>query len=245
MRKPTTPKGKLIVFEGPDGAGKTTVVKKVAEMLQAAGQDVLSLSFSNAYMHIPEFKVQALGGMTSRAVSSLYAAGFWSEVYTKLIPALEAGKIVLCDRYFYTAIIRNELLDFDIDWTWKLFQNAPVPDMTVYLNVSAKTATERLRKRMRQNKPLEEKVGTVLGSGTLLGTIMQSSVMLLQQRYDEHGEPLTPSDRRKMLKEKQRKMIGIYNAFMLRLPKVRKINAEQDAVKVFLQVLGAVQHIIG
>jgi dTMP kinase len=99
--------GKLIVFEGPDGTGKSTQIKKLATKLAADGKEVLMLrepggtqlgeTLRAALKHSTENispRAELLGMNCSRA----------QLVDTVIKPALAAGKWVLLDRFFYSTI---------------------------------------------------------------------------------------------------------------------------------------------
>ncbi len=99
MRQP----GKLITFEGPDGAGKTTQVNLTATALREDGYDVLvtrepgGTRLSEAIRGIlldPAFKE-----MTPSAEALLYAASRAQLVGEVVLPALGSGRVVLCDRF--------------------------------------------------------------------------------------------------------------------------------------------------
>jgi len=95
--------GKLIVFEGPDGAGKTTQVKLAAERLQNAGYSIV-VTREPGGTRLSEMIRQLLLDPNNREMSpvteALLYAGARSQLVAEVIlPALAAGKIVLCDRF--------------------------------------------------------------------------------------------------------------------------------------------------
>jgi len=95
--------GKLIVFEGPDGAGKTTQVKLAAERLQNMGYSVL-MTREPGGTRLSEMIRQLLLDSDNREMSPvtealLYASARSQLVAEVILPALTAGKIVLCDRF--------------------------------------------------------------------------------------------------------------------------------------------------
>lgn len=101
-------KGLFITFEGPDGSGKTTQIKLFADYLSTKGYDVYSTRepggtfISDQIRHIllsPDHNE-----LIDQAEILLYAASRAQLVHEKIIPALEAGKIVLCDRYIDASI---------------------------------------------------------------------------------------------------------------------------------------------
>ncbi|TBL68998.1 dTMP kinase [Paenibacillus thalictri] len=96
-------KGLFITFEGPDGAGKTTQLKRLAAKLQETGRDVIvtrepgGTSISDQIREVllsPDNKK-----MTDQAEVLLYAASRAQHVHELIIPSLAQGKIVLCDRF--------------------------------------------------------------------------------------------------------------------------------------------------
>ncbi len=95
--------GKLITFEGPDGAGKTTQVNLTAAALEAQGYSVLvtrepgGTLLSEAVRGLlldPSFRE-----MTPAAEALLYAGARAQLVREVIMPALAAGYVVLCDRF--------------------------------------------------------------------------------------------------------------------------------------------------
>jgi dTMP kinase len=96
-------KGLFITFEGPDGAGKTTQLERLAAFLNSNNVNILmtrepgGTKISDQIRHIilhPEHKE-----MASETEVLLYAASRAQHVNEKIKPALEAGKVVLCDRF--------------------------------------------------------------------------------------------------------------------------------------------------
>ncbi|HAA89739.1 MAG: Thymidylate kinase [Thermoanaerobacterales bacterium 50_218] len=101
-------RGKLISFEGLDGVGKTTQVRLTAEKLQKRGYPVLvtrepgGTPLSEAVRQLlldPAFE-----GMSPVAEAFLYAGARAQLVREAILPALAAGKVVLCDRFVDSSI---------------------------------------------------------------------------------------------------------------------------------------------
>ncbi|HXR35741.1 MAG TPA: hypothetical protein VN754_07320, partial [Candidatus Binataceae bacterium] len=65
----------------------------------------------------------------------LYAADFADRLENEIIPALQAGLVVVADRYMYTAFARNKLMGADPTWSRSMFGFALVPDLVLYLKV--------------------------------------------------------------------------------------------------------------
>ena len=95
--------GFFITVEGPDGAGKTTQVKAIVEALQNKGYDVL-VTREPGGTPISDKIREIILSPTHREMADatevlLYAAARAQHVHEVIRPALEDGKIVICDRY--------------------------------------------------------------------------------------------------------------------------------------------------
>ena len=96
-------RGKFITFEGGEGAGKSTQMSRLAERLSAAGHDVLvtrepgGTQGAEAVRHVVLSGAAKPFGTDMEAV--LFAAARSDNVESVIKPALEQGKIVLCDRF--------------------------------------------------------------------------------------------------------------------------------------------------
>lgn len=100
-------KGVFISFEGADGCGKTTQMQKLSEYLYERGYDLV-LSREPGGSPLCE-KIRALildvgNEMTAECEALLYAASRAEHVRTVIQPALEQGKIVLCDRFLDSSV---------------------------------------------------------------------------------------------------------------------------------------------
>ena len=96
-------KGKFITFEGPDGAGKTTQIQLTEDVLEKRGYPVVRMRepggtrLSEAIRQLlldPSYKE-----MSAATEALLYAAARAQLVNEVILPALAAGKVVLCDRF--------------------------------------------------------------------------------------------------------------------------------------------------
>jgi dTMP kinase len=95
--------GKLITFEGVDGAGKTTQVLLTAAALEQRGYRVLTTREPGGTRLCEEIRRLLLDPQFSEMAASteslLYAAARSQLVGEMILPALDAGKVVLCDRF--------------------------------------------------------------------------------------------------------------------------------------------------
>ncbi|MBI9008924.1 MAG: dTMP kinase [Tenericutes bacterium] len=145
-------KGKFISFEGPDGSGKTSVIKVVEKYFIDMGYEVIitrepgGIKISEKIrdiIHDVEHKE-----MDPRTEALLYAASRSQHLHQKIIPAVNAGKIVLCDRYVdsslaYQGYGRN--LGFDKVLAINMFAiDGVFPDLTIFVDVKPEIGLERV-----------------------------------------------------------------------------------------------------
>ncbi|MDE1763596.1 MAG: dTMP kinase [Thaumarchaeota archaeon] len=129
-------KGRLIVIEGPDASGRSTQIEKITARLEADGHAVLNTGLKRSELvgrGILEAKQHYDLGRKTLAL--FYAADFADQFEYKIIPALQAGYIVLADRYIYTLIARNVVRGLDRKWCHSLYGFAIKPDLVFYLDV--------------------------------------------------------------------------------------------------------------
>ena len=99
----------FITFEGPEGAGKTSVLKVIIERLQQGNIDVLATREPGGIEIAEKIREVILNpahtAMDARTEALLYAAARSQHFYEKVQPALEAGKHVLCDRFIDSSLV--------------------------------------------------------------------------------------------------------------------------------------------
>lgn len=137
-------KGIFITAEGPEGAGKTTVISIVYERLKKLGKKVLltrepgGIKISEAIREIilDNQNVQ----MDSKTEALLYAAARRQHLVERVIPALEEGYIVLCDRFIDSSLAyQGYARGLGIDEVLQINQFAiegMFPDLTIYFDIS-------------------------------------------------------------------------------------------------------------
>ena len=141
----TTTKGKLIVIEGPDASGRSTQIERITAKLEADGHAVLNTGLKRSEL-ISQGIIDAKRslGIGKRTLSLFYAADFADQFQNKILPALEAGYIVLSDRYIYTLMARNTVRGISRKWSHELFGFAMVPDLVFYLDVGPTELVHRV-----------------------------------------------------------------------------------------------------
>ncbi|MBO8169899.1 MAG: dTMP kinase [Thermoanaerobacteraceae bacterium] len=147
--------GFFITFEGPDGAGKTTQINKVAGKLRQLGKKVAvtrepgGTKLGEAIRNILLDPQQ--NNLCSEAEVLLYAAARAQHVVEVIKPALAEGKIVLCDRFLDSSIAYQGFgrkLNLDIIQTVNRYAVAGIkPDLTVLLDVPVTVGLQRIKSK--------------------------------------------------------------------------------------------------
>lgn len=146
--------GTFISFEGPDGAGKTSVINAIHQQLaEQYGDEQVLLTREPGGNRISEQIREVLfddqnTNMDARTEALLFAAARRQHIVEDIEPALKAGKIVLSDRYIDSSVAYQgggrHLGNIDI---WELNQFAIhglLPDLTIYLDIDSELGLQRI-----------------------------------------------------------------------------------------------------
>jgi dTMP kinase len=145
FENPGRRRGLLVAFEGPDGSGKTTQRKLFKTWLQAEGYDVVSTKWNSSDLIKPLIKSRkTVRALNPEEFSLLHAADFRHRIEHVILPALWAGKLVIADRFLFTALARDVARGLDLDWVLKLYQPLVWPDLVFYFAVSPVTSGRRV-----------------------------------------------------------------------------------------------------
>lgn len=141
--------GILVVFDGIDGAGKTTQVRLLERALLSTGENVL----------VSKEPTDGIWGQKLRQSAFTGRLPFDEELETfikdrqdhlraKIIPALEAGSVVILDRYFYSTLAYQGILVADYRTIEERIRTEVVePDVAYWLDVPADLAVSRVQRR--------------------------------------------------------------------------------------------------
>ncbi len=143
-------KGKFIVFEGPDRCGKSTQANMLNKYLSARGLDVIITrepGGDNVSEEIRRILLDPTNTVSPMAELLLYEASRAQHTEQKIIPALEAGQVVICERYTMSSCAYQGYgRGIDMEIINKLNDIATrgvKPDLTLVFLMSDKYFTER------------------------------------------------------------------------------------------------------
>lgn len=144
-------KGKFITFEGCDGCGKSTQLKLLSEYLTAQNIPHIFTREPGGGKISEAIREILLSGknmeMTDECEALLYAASRVQHLSDRVEPALDEGKLVICDRYVdsslaYQAYARGLGVEFVRQINGYALKNY-APDVTVFIDLSPKDAFAR------------------------------------------------------------------------------------------------------
>lgn len=137
--------GKLIVLEGTDGVGRSTQIKKLRSWLEEEGYAVSDTGLTRSELTASGIEAAKSGHTLGPITMSLfYAADFADRLENQIIPALQAGFVVLSDRYFYSVVARDCIRGINRNWSKELYGIALKPDLILYLKASIPSLVTRL-----------------------------------------------------------------------------------------------------
>lgn len=159
--------GHFITLEGGEGAGKTSVLHTLEEKLISKGYDVLTTREPGGIEIAEQIREVILDplntAMDARTEALLYAAARRQHLVEKVYPALENGKIVLCDRFIDSSLAyQGHARELGMDEVFTINEFAIqdcMPTLTLFFNIEPKKGLQRImaNKDREQNRlDLEE-----------------------------------------------------------------------------------------
>lgn len=146
-------KGMFITFEGADGCGKTTQMKLLAEYLEKKGIDVVLTREPGAKglgEKVREILLNYEGPVSDRCESFLFLADRAQNIDIIVNPAVEEGKVVLCDRHIDSTVAYQGYgrgLDIErINMLNNIATNGRKPDLTFVFDIDIETSMARVGK---------------------------------------------------------------------------------------------------
>jgi len=136
--------GKLIVIEGSDYSGHATQSTLLRDWVEVQGYAVAQAGIKRSKLMsqaIEEAKEEHVIG--PRTMGVFYATDFADELENSILKALQAGFIVIADRYVYTLIARQLVRGADLEWLAKLYEFTPAPDLVIHLSVPVEELMRR------------------------------------------------------------------------------------------------------
>ena len=141
----------FIVIEGGEGSGKTTLIKVLERYLKEKGYDVVATREPGGVVSAEKIREVILSEEVEPITEALlFASARREHLVKKVLPALEEGKIVLCDRFVYSSLAyQGHARNLGIDKVYEINKPAIeglMPGLTIFLDISPERGIERIKK---------------------------------------------------------------------------------------------------
>lgn len=155
--------GTFITFEGIDGSGKSTQTKRLARHLESLGHEVILTREPGGSVGAEEIRSLVLEGDPDRWSAEtellLFTAARRDHLERTIYPALDAGKIVICDRFadstrMYQGLSRGDLRE-KVDKLHKLMIGTE-PDLTILIDMDPAVGLARAKGRQTAEERFED-----------------------------------------------------------------------------------------
>ena len=175
--------GRFITFEGIDGSGKSTQIRRLAETLEQAGHQVVLTREPGGSPGAEDIRKLVLEGAPDRWSAEteilLFTAARRDHLERTILPALAAGKVVLCDRFadstrMYQGLSRGDLRGI-VDQLHALMIGRE-PDLTILIDMDPAIGLSRAKSRQTTEERFED-----FGQG--LQEQMRKGFLALAQQY--------------------------------------------------------------
>ena len=152
-------KGKFITVEGSDGSGKTTFINSVTEYLIKKGYKVITTREPGGTVFsekVRELLFDSSNEIDAKTESLLFCVSRRDHIIKKIIPYVEEGYIVICDRFVDSSIAyqsygrglnKQDIIDIN-----KYTTDGLEPDLTLYFNVDVEIGLSRTKGRGENNR---------------------------------------------------------------------------------------------
>ncbi len=150
--------GCFITFEGGEGAGKSTQIARIRRRFEAAGRPVLVTREPGGSPRAERIRSFLLGGgaksLGPLAEAVLFSSARMDHLRRTILPALEAGTHVLCDRFADSTRAYQGALGTLDERTLAVLERIAIdgtePDLTIILDLSPEVGLERIRRRQAE-----------------------------------------------------------------------------------------------
>lgn len=153
----------FISFEGGEGSGKTTIINRLSKELEELGYNIVQTREPGGSKIAEEIRNIILDkdntDMDYLTEALLLAASRREHLTEVILPALEAGKIVICDRYIDSSLAyQGYARGIGIEEVYQINKYATgglLPDVTFYIDVDPKIGLSRIKTTNRETNRLD------------------------------------------------------------------------------------------
>ncbi len=153
-------KTKFFVFDGPNGAGKTELTLLISEKLRSEGISVYQTREPTARFGKTSVTEAAYAG---ESLAIRIADDRRLHITEDILPALERGETVICDRYICSSLVYQKDDGLSEERIWELNHDIPSPELTILLtatptDLAARLAARKFKSRFEESMSREEEI---------------------------------------------------------------------------------------
>jgi dTMP kinase len=208
-------KGLFITLEGPEGSGKSSAIKIVVKKLKALGYEIVMTREPGGTPISEQIRNVILDNNNTeedpRTEALLYAASRRQHLVEKIWPAINEGKIVICDRYLDSSLAyQGHARGLGIDNILKVNEYATegtFPDLTLLFDIEPEIGFERI------NKNKDREVNRLDKEALSFHHKVREGYLLLSKRFSDRYEVIDAS------KDLDTVVNNVYNVILKRLGK--------------------------
>ena len=197
--------GAFIVFEGIDGTGKSTQLARLARALEAAGHRCVSTGEPWRGSEAGRKLRAAMPGtepLDAEVELALFIEQRRDHVREVILPALERGDVVLCDRYYFSTVAYQGARGFD--WRELLAQNEaegfPEPDLLLLFDMDPTVSLGRVTDRAGTAEPTFEEPTRLAAARDVYRAIERDFIVVIDASgtVDAVGSAVTAAVRERL-----------------------------------------------
>lgn len=231
--------GTLIVFEGPDGSGKSTQIRTLKKLLEKEKKIVTISEWKSApvissFLHQNESLNKFADRILPETSVFVQMADFLYRIEREVIPALKQGHVVLLDRGIQTLIVRGLMIGMSetqlreglLWWRNSLYKELFDNAKTLYFTVETDESLRRLQERTiaETRAHMGKKFNKAKYDGTILALNFVNTLI-----YAPDGKKMTRHDKKQFIKDTQSQIIETYKrVFQDEMGKYLEIDAMQS-----------------
>ncbi len=137
---------KIIVFEGPDGSGKSTYSTRIHNILKSNKIPSILIKYNGIKFINDTINTAKRKKCNLLSIILLNSAAFFEVVNHVLLPSIKKKRVIILDRYYYTIIARGMINKINNNMLINLFRDLPKPDLTFYLDLPVEVCLKRKQK---------------------------------------------------------------------------------------------------